>query len=423
MFVDEARIQVRAGRGGNGALTFRREKFVPRGGPSGGDGGRGGNVVAVVDDKLRTLIDFRYRQHYHAENGQPGGKNQRTGRDGEDLVLPVPPGTLIYDEAGRLLGDLTAPGQVLVLAQGGRGGRGNAAFATPTRQSPRLAEQGEPGEEKTLRLELKLLADVAFIGFPNVGKSTLIARVSAARPKIADYPFTTLVPNLGVVRLPDERSFVVVDVPGLIEGAHEGKGLGDQFLRHIERASLLVHLLDLSGLEREDPVADFQILNRELAAYSERLASRPQMVVGNKLDLPGARERWAACRAKLEAATEEPLLGISAVTGEGVEALLYALADRLPEVRFPLADQSVEAVVPPPPEAPFVIEQPEPGVFDLRGPAVERAVAMTPLENPEALAHLHRQLLRLGVIRALRERGVAEGDLVRVGGVEFDFVE
>lgn len=423
MFVDEARIQVRAGRGGNGVVSFRREKYVPRGGPDGGDGGRGGDVIAVVDESLRTLIDFHYHKHYRAEPGRPGEGGNRQGRNGRTCVFRVPPGTLIYDdETGCLLADLTQPGQQVVVARGGRGGRGNAAFATATRQTPRFAERGEPGEERWLRLELKLLADVALIGFPNVGKSTLLARVSAARPKIASYPFTTLVPHLGVVRLEEGRSFVLADLPGLIEGAHQGRGLGDRFLRHVERAPLLVHLLDLSGLERPDPLADFETLNTELQAYSPHLASRPQIVVGNKLDLPGAKERWEQTAAELRNRGWIEVFGISAVTGEGVRELLYCLADRLETLPRPELRPSE------PPPAPAVaetlrVEEEEPGVFVVHGPEVERLVAMTDLDNPEGVLHLQQQLRRLGVLRALRESGVAEGDVVRVGEVEFDFVE
>ena len=425
MFVDEVRIQVQAGRGGNGAVTFRREKHVPRGGPNGGDGGTGGDVVAVVDPSLRTLIDFQYRHHFRAEDGGPGGKNNCHGANGEDSVLPLPPGTLVYEEEGnQLRADLVAPGTRFVLAQGGPGGRGNAAFATATRQTPRFGEQGAPGEEKTLRLELKLLADAALIGLPNVGKSTLIARVSAARPKIADYPFTTLVPNLGVVRWEEGKSFVLADLPGLIAGAHAGRGLGDRFLRHVERARVLVHLLDLSDLERADPVGDLEAIRTELAAYNPRLATLPEIVVANKLDQPHARERWGACRAELEVRAEGPVWGISAVTGEGLRPLLQAVASAV-ETAGP--SPVAEAITPlsgsAAPSPNYEISHPEPGLFILQGADVERLVAMTDVDNPEALGHLHRQLSHRGVLRSLRQAGVQEGDLVRVGEIEFDFVE
>lgn len=427
MFVDEVRIQVQAGRGGHGAVAFRREKYVPRGGPSGGDGGRGGDVVVVVDPNLRTLIDFQYHHHFQAGAGGPGGGNNRHGADGADCILRVPPGTLVYEEGkGRLLADLVTPGQRFIVARGGRGGRGNAAFATAVRQTPRFAEQGEPGEAKVLRLELKLLADAALVGFPNVGKSTLIARVSAARPKIADYPFTTLVPHLGVVRLEEGHSFVLADLPGLIEGAHRGRGLGDRFLRHLERARVLVHLLDLSDQERADPIGDLQTIRAELAAYNPRLAKLPEIVAANKLDLPHARQRWEAQRAELEACAGGPVWGLSAATGEGVEALMYAIAEAVAAAGpSPLAERAEEGggEASLPWEEELEILQPEPGVFVLRGGEAERLVAMTDLDNPEAVNHLHRQLSRRGILRRLRQAGVREGDLVRIGEIEFDFVE
>src|SRR5262245_10122867 len=291
-FVDEATIRVKAGAGGNGAIAFRREKFVPKGGPSGGDGGDGASIVLVVDEGLSTLLDFRYRHEFAAPSGEAGANKDMYGRAGEAVVLRVPPGTQVFDDAtGALIGDLRAHGERLVVAQGGKGGRGNIHFATSTDRAPRKAEPGTPGEERTVRLELKLLADVGLLGFPNVGKSSLIARVSAARPKIADYPFTTLVPNLGTVALSGERSFVVADIPGLIEGAHAGAGLGDRFLRHLDRTRLLVHLLDPAGGPGRTPLRDFEAINRELALFDPQLARRPQIVVLNKVDLPEARRR------------------------------------------------------------------------------------------------------------------------------------
>jgi GTP-binding protein len=320
---------VKAGAGGNGAIAFRREKFVPKGGPSGGDGGDGASVVLVVDEGLSTLLDFRYRHEFAAPAGEKGANKDMYGRAGEDVVLRVPPGTQVFDEAtGALIGDLRAHGERLVVAQGGKGGRGNIHFATSTDRAPRKAEPGTPGEERSVRLELKLLADVGLLGFPNVGKSSLIARISAARPKIADYPFTTLVPNLGTVALSGERSFVVADIPGLIEGAHAGAGLGDRFLRHLDRTRLLVHLLDASAAGRT-PLRDFETMNRELALYDADLAARPQLVVLNKIDLPDVRKR-AKQIARPFARRGVPLATISAATGEGTAELLESIWRALP---------------------------------------------------------------------------------------------
>jgi len=328
-FVDEARIRVKAGSGGNGAIAFRREKFVPKGGPSGGDGGDGASVVLVVDEGLSTLLDFRYRHEFAAPPGENGANKDMYGKAGEDVVLRVPPGTQVFDDAtGALVGDLRVHGERMVVAQGGKGGRGNIHFATSTDRAPRKAEPGTPGEERTVRLELKLLADVGLLGFPNVGKSSLIARISAARPKIADYPFTTLVPNLGTVALSGERSFVVADIPGLIEGAHAGAGLGDRFLRHLDRTRLLVHLLDASAPGRT-PLRDYEAMNRELALYDPELAARPQLVVLNKIDLPEVRKRAKQIAGPF-ARRGITLGAISAATGEGTADLLESIWRALP---------------------------------------------------------------------------------------------
>ena len=328
-FVDEATIRVKAGAGGKGAIAFRREKFVPKGGPSGGDGGDGASVVLVVDEGLSTLLDFRYRHEFAAPSGDAGANKDRYGRAGADVVLRVPPGTQVFDDAtGALIGDLRVHGERLTVAQGGKGGRGNIHFATSTDRAPRKAEPGTPGEERTVRLELKLLADVGLLGFPNVGKSSLIARISAARPKIADYPFTTLVPNLGTVALSGERAFVVADIPGLIEGAHAGAGLGDRFLRHLDRTRLLVHLLDATQAERT-PLRDYEAMNRELALYDPDLAARPQLVVLNKIDVPEVRKRAKQIAAPF-ARRGITLLKISAATGEGTAELLESIWRALP---------------------------------------------------------------------------------------------
>jgi GTPase len=329
MFVDEVDIHVAAGHGGSGALSFRREKFVPRGGPDGGNGGKGGSVYLVADPHRNTLVHFRFTPAFKAERGGQGEGSLRSGRDGADLEVPVPIGTLVFahdpaiPDSAQQIADLTRPGDRVLVVKGGRGGLGNAHFATSTNRAPRKHQPGEPGEERHLRLQLKLLADVGLVGFPNAGKSTFIARVSAAKPKIADYPFTTLTPNLGVVTLSDDRSFVVADVPGLIAGAHEGHGLGHQFLRHIERTKVLIHLVDVSGASARDPVEDFETIRRELELYSRTLLEKPELVVANKIDAVDEPQRITALEARAQTAGL-PFFKISAVTGEGVAALLEA---------------------------------------------------------------------------------------------------
>jgi len=329
MFIDEARILVKAGDGGNGCLAFRREKFVPRGGPSGGDGGRGGDVVLVSTVHQNTLLQFRFNPEHKAERGRHGEGSQRTGAEGRSLDVQVPVGTVVYDEStGERLYDFTQPGERFTVARGGKGGKGNARFATSTHQAPTEHEPGRPGEEKRLRLELKLLADVGLVGFPNAGKSTLISRISAARPKIADYPFTTLEPNLGVVQFADFRSFVVADIPGLIEGAHLGHGLGVQFLRHIERTRLLAHLVDVSDASGRDPVEDFETVMQELASFSDDLVKKPMILVATKMDAAQDAERVARLRT-LAAERGLACFEISSVTGQGIEALKFAMAERV----------------------------------------------------------------------------------------------
>ncbi|MBX5466832.1 MAG: GTPase ObgE [Firmicutes bacterium] len=408
MFVDEVRVFLKAGDGGNGAISFRREKYVPRGGPDGGDGGRGGDVRLVVDPGLSTLADFRHQTHYRAENGHPGGGNHRRGADGRDVEIPVPPGTRVWSEDGRLLADLKEPGQSQVVARGGRGGRGNARFKSSVHQVPRLAEKGQRGEALWVRLELVLLADVGLVGFPNAGKSTLIRAVSAARPEVADYPFTTLRPHLGVVT-GYGTPFVIADVPGLIEGAHRGEGLGIQFLRHLQRTRLLLHLLDLSPLSGRDPVTDWRIIQHELEAFSPQLAARPTLVVANKIDLGEARERLEAVRAALDPV---PVWAISAATGEGVDALMWAVRhalDRLP----PASEPTPPTVVIRPKPAGFRVVRSASGVAVV-GDVEERA-EMTYWGHPEAEAYFCEYLRRRGVVEALAQEGLSDGTPVTVG--------
>ncbi|RKQ61635.1 GTP-binding protein [Thermovibrio guaymasensis] len=336
-FIDRAKIYVQGGHGGNGCVAFRREKFVPKGGPSGGDGGKGGDVILVADRNVHTLLDFKYKRHYRAERGRHGEGNKRSGRSGKDLEIKVPVGTVVKDaETGEILGDLTQHGQKLIVARGGRGGRGNAAFATPTRRAPDFAEPGEPGEERWIELELKLLADVGLVGFPNAGKSTFLSRISKAKPEIADYPFTTLRPILGVTKVGD-FSFVVADIPGLIEGAHKGKGLGHEFLKHVERTKLLLHLIDLTNPEME-PEEAFEKINRELELYSPKLKEKPQIVVGTKIDALTDRSKLERLKKYFEE-KGYPFFAVSAVTGEGMQELLNFVASKLKELEKENAEE------------------------------------------------------------------------------------
>jgi GTP-binding protein len=332
-FIDEVRIRVIAGNGGRGAVSFRREKFVPRGGPNGGDGGDGGDVIAVAEAQLTTLIDLRYQKQYKAGRGQHGMGKEQHGKRGEDRIIKVPVGTIIRDAGtGELLGDLKTPGEQVIVAAGGRGGKGNAHFVSSTNRSPRFAQPGEPGQDRELAIELRLLADVGIIGLPNAGKSTLIAAISAVRPKIADYPFTTLVPNLGVVQYGEGQSFVVADIPGLIEGAHQGQGLGDKFLRHVMRTSVLIHLLDASRIKENDPLTDWNTVNRELALFDPELLQKPQIVVANKIDIPEARANEQLLGKKLPR-QYQPVHAISAATGEGVRVLVQKVGVLLEALR------------------------------------------------------------------------------------------
>ena len=423
MFLDRVKILVRAGAGGDGAATFRREAHVPRGGPDGGDGGRGGTVHLRVDAGQTTLRDFRYRHHFRATPGGRGAGSRRHGKAGEDLVLDVPPGTAIYDdETGALIADLVATGQQTIVARGGRGGLGNKHFATSTHQAPKHAQKGEPGEERWLRLELRLIADIGLVGLPNAGKSTLLAALTAAHPKIADYPFTTLEPNLGVMDLgaDDPRLPTIADVPGLIEGASEGAGLGHAFLRHVERTHVLVHVVDGSG---RDPEWDHEVIRTELGAHDPALLNKPILVAFNKLDLPSAAEAWPAFRAARQR-DGLPVVGIAAAEGRGIDELRAALSALLP---------SAEALTEPPEPAGVVIhridgmgdahsiDRDEDGVLRVRGKRIERIAAQTNFEVEESAERFQRDLVRLGIEADLRRAGVASGDIVRFGDVELEW--
>jgi GTPase len=416
-FIDEAEITVAAGDGGDGLVAWRREKYVPKGGPAGGDGGHGGSVYLEATPELSTLVEFRFRRSFAADAGRPGGTSNKSGRGGDDLTIAVPVGTIAYrsKEGGReeFLGDLKTPGARVLAARGGRGGLGNQHFATSVRQAPRFAERGEPGERFGVRLELRLLADCGIVGVPNAGKSTLLSVVSAARPKIADYPFTTLEPQLGVVRVSDEESYVMVDVPGLLEGAHEGVGLGDQFLKHVERTRVLVHLLD-GAKPLDDILHEKATIERELAAWNPLLPQKPTLLVLNKIDLPDARESLVELRRQFP-----EIRAISAATGEQVRDLTLAVARAIENAPMP------EVVSPPPahieltPANAFQIERHEDGAFVVSGERVERLAAMTNFDSDEALGRFERALDKMGVEKRLQELGAAHGDTVRIGPYEF----
>lgn len=429
MFVDQVKIYVKAGNGGDGMVAFRREKFVPNGGPAGGDGGKGADVVFVVDEGLRTLVDFRFKRIFKAEHGEHGMSKSMHGRGAEDLVVKVPQGTIVKDiDTGEIIADLVAHGQRAVIAKAGRGGRGNKRFATPANPAPELSENGEPGQERNVQLELKVLADVGLVGFPSVGKSTLLSVVSAARPKIAAYHFTTIVPNLGMVDAGDGRSFVMADLPGLIEGASQGVGLGHQFLRHIERTRVILHVIDMSGSEGRVPYEDYMAINNELEQYNLRLMERPQIIVANKMDMPDAEENLNEFKTKI--AEDIPVFPISAVTKTGLRELLLAIADKLETTpEFPLneiLEQEDEDTV----LYKYVAEEPdfeisrEPdGTFVLSGAKIERLFTMTNFERDASISRFARQLRAMGVDEALRKRGAKDGDIVRLLDYEFEFMD
>lgn len=435
MFLDQVTIDVKAGKGGDGMVAFRREKYVPDGGPAGGDGGRGGDVILVVDEGLRTLMDFRFNRHFKAQPGENGMSKGMHGRGAEDTYIKVPQGTTVRDaDTGALLRDLLEQGQTLTIAKGGRGGRGNIRFASPKNPAPELAENGEPGQERKIELELKVLADVGLVGFPSVGKSTLLSVISSARPKIGAYHFTTLVPNLGMVTTSDGRSFAVADLPGLIEGASQGVGLGTQFLRHIERTRVILHVIDMSGMEGRDPYEDYQAINQELATHNLRLLERPQIIVANKMDMPESEENLVKFKEQLakeqtdEFADPLPIFPISGVTRKGIDALLSATADLLevtPE--FLLYDEEIEEEVVQygfhSDEPEFTIDRDPDATWILSGEKIEKLFQMTNFDHDETVMRFARQLRGLGVDEALRARGAKDGDIVRIGNFEFEFVE
>ena len=434
MFLDEVKIFVRSGDGGNGLVAFRREKYVPKGGPAGGDGGRGANVVFIVDEGLRTFMDYRYQKKFVAPSGENGMSKGMHGRKSKDLYLKVPPGTVIRDtDTGEVLADLVEHEQEVIVARGGRGGRGNCRFATPSNPAPEIAENGEPGEERNLTLELKLMADVGLVGFPSVGKSTLLSITSKAKPKIADYHFTTLAPNLGVVETKDHRSFVMADLPGLIEGASQGVGLGHQFLRHIERTKVIVHVVDMSATDGRAPYEDYKIINQELGEYNMRLLERPQIVVANKMDIPAAQENLEEFKAKLEADGEEvDIVEISAFTRTNVDNLLYKISDILdstdPNMLYELdtEEESMENRVlykHKPKDETFKITRDDTGAYVVSGPGIERAFLMTDFNRDASVRRFAQQMRSMGVDDALRERGCKNGDTVKILKGEFEFVE
>ena len=429
MFVDHVKVYVRGGDGGDGMVAFRREKYVPNGGPAGGDGGKGGNIVFMVDEGLRTLMDFRYKRIFKADRGTHGMSKNQHGAKAQDTIIQVPPGTVVKDaDTGETIADLVEQGQTAIIVRGGRGGRGNSRFATPQNPAPELSEKGEPGFERNVVLELKVLADAGLVGFPSVGKSTLLSVVSAAKPKIAEYHFTTIVPNLGMVETEDQRSFVMADLPGLIEGAHQGVGLGHQFLRHIERTRVIIHVIDMSGLEGRDPYDDYMTITEELKQYNMRLTERPELIVANKMDMPDSEENLKKFREKMP--EDAQIFPISALSRQGLSNLLFAIADLIevtPE--FPLiddeADESESTVLYKHEKESdgFHITRESDGAFVLSGYAIERMFKMTDFSREDSIRRFARQMRGMGIDEALRERGAENGDTVRLLEFEFEFMD
>lgn len=428
MFVDQVQVEVQAGKGGDGMVAFRREKFVPFGGPAGGDGGRGGSIILYVDEGLRTLMDFRYQRHFKAPAGGNGQGKSMYGRAAEDRRIAVPAGTTVTDaDTGEVLGDLTAPGQELVVAKGGRGGRGNIHFVSPKNTAPEIAENGEPGQHRFIKLELKVLADVGLVGFPSVGKSTLLSVVTQAKPKIAAYQFTTLVPNLGMVQLDDDTDFVMADLPGLIEGASQGVGLGIQFLRHVERTRVLLHLVEMDPENGREPLEDYDQIRKELGAYDENILKRPELIVATKMDLRGAAERFASFKAALVDRGIDPanIFEISSLTHRGVMPLMHKTATVLKTApQFEPKQEPVQSTeYKYTPEPALKVTRDSDGTFVLTGEKVERAFKMANLDHEDGVMRFARQLRSMGVDDALREAGAQSGDLVAIDDFTFEFVE
>lgn len=430
-FLDQATVTVKAGKGGDGMVAFRREKHVPDGGPAGGDGGKGGDVIFRVEEGLHTLMDFRYNRLFRADKGEDGMPKNKYGAGAEDLIVEVPPGTVIRrSDNHQLIADLTQQGQEVIVAHGGRGGRGNTRFATHRNPAPSIAENGEPGEELEINLELKMVADVGLIGYPSVGKSTLLSVISNATPRIADYQFTTLAPNLGVVELGIDKSFVAADMPGLIEGAAQGVGLGIDFLRHIERTKVLVHVIDMDAAHGRDPFQDFLDIQEELEAYNERLLDRPMILVANKLDGPHFEENLKVFKEKFTAyylkrgQEEPPLFEISAWMNHGVQDMLWTVYETVQATDFvPLTDPEEEAVHYTLEEEapPFMIEELEPGYFKISGHEIERLYAMTNMDHEESIQRFVRQMRHMGIEEALRAQGAVHGDVVELSNFQFEF--
>lgn len=422
MFIDKAKIIIVSGAGGDGMVAFRREKYVPRGGPSGGDGGKGGSVYLKADSGLNTLINFRRKRKFAAEKGENGGAKEMYGKGGEDIIIDVPLGTMVYDnDTNELLADMVHQDQMVLIAKGGKGGRGNTHFATSAVRAPTYAEKGEPGESKEIRLELKVLADVGLIGFPSVGKSSLIRKVSGARPEVAAYHFTTLSPSLGVVNLDETRSFVMADIPGLIEGASQGVGLGHEFLRHVERSRVLIHVLDIAGSEGRDPLSDFEIINNELEIYSPALAQKKQIVAGNKIDLITNQTELEQIKQQIESKGYS-FLPICTLTGEGIKSLLEKAWSILQETETTTFDNQEKAIVYELPQNEFKIEY-DGHVYSVIGKRVEKLVAMTDFDNSVSLRRFNKAWKFMGLDKLLKKEGIKEGDTVNLYGIEFSFSE